>query len=77
MNLKQQIAVVLMNVAMIAELSISIYLSNTDPEYFTVLFSKYFFSMLVPTLIVAKIAVKRLGSEEKSLREYSPSCDHS
>ena len=63
MNLKQRIAVILMNLAMLTELTISIYLSSGDPENFTALFCKYFFSMLIPTLITAKLVVKRLGSE--------------
>ena len=75
MNLRQQIAVVCLNVAMLVELSVSICWSNADPDYFTTLFCKYFFTMLVPTLIAARIAVKRLGSGDEPLvaAEYSAS----
>lgn len=64
MNFSKTIAVALVDVALIIELCVSIYFANKDPEMFTILFMKYFFCMLVPTLIFAKIAVKRLRLKE-------------
>ena len=75
MNSRQRICVVLTDVAILAELSISIYASNGDPENFTLLFFKYFMSMLLPTLILAKVVVKRLGSKELPDSQHSLACD--
>ncbi|GLI33250.1 hypothetical protein [Desulforhabdus amnigena] len=67
MNYSQKIAVALLDVALIIELCVSIYFANKDTEMFTILFMKYFFSMLIPTLIFARIAVKRLRLKETEL----------
>ena len=59
MNLRQRLYVILTDIAILTELSVSIYLANGDEENFTILFLKYFLSMVVPTLILALIAIKR------------------
>ncbi|MEN6440448.1 MAG: hypothetical protein ABFD97_17885 [Syntrophobacter sp.] len=64
MNSQQKIAIGIVDVAVLAELCLSLYISNKDIDNFTPLFFKYFFSMLVPTLILAKVFIKRLGSGE-------------
>ncbi len=64
MNFHQKIAVGITDIAIIAELCVSLYLSNLDPENFSSVFVKYFFIMLIPTLILAKIFIKRLGAED-------------
>jgi hypothetical protein len=64
MNIQQKAAVAVLDVLIIIELCISIYYSNQDPENMTMLFLKSFFLMLIPTLIVARVAIKRLRSKE-------------
>ncbi len=70
MNFRQKVAVIAMDVMIIAELCISIIFANQDVENFNPIFFKYFFSMLIPTLIIARIAVKRLRSKETELAQY-------
>ncbi len=66
MNLHQKIAVGVTDIVILAELSLSLYVANSDLDNFSSLFFKYFFCMLVPTLILAKISIKRLGSKEST-----------
>lgn len=60
MNFQQKMVVAVMDIAMIVELCVAMYIANHHPESFTATFCAYFFSMLIPTLIVARIMVKRL-----------------
>lgn len=59
MNTQQKIVIAILDVVMIVELCIGMYLASLDPENFTSAFCKSFFSMLIPTLVVARIMVKR------------------
>jgi hypothetical protein len=74
MNLQKRILVLLTDIAILTELSVSIYLANGDQENFTFLFLKYFLSMVVPTLIVALIAIKKTRSKESPVAESHLSC---
>ena len=53
------IRIVTVNILVLAELCIAMYMANQNPEEFQPVFLKVFFSLLVPTLILASIA-KRL-----------------
>lgn len=64
MSIEQKIAVGITDLLILAELCISMYFSSKDPENFSSVFFRYFFSMLVPTLIIAWFYVRRLGSAE-------------
>ncbi|MFZ2448497.1 MAG: hypothetical protein WAW37_19225 [Syntrophobacteraceae bacterium] len=64
MNFHQKITVGITDVVILVELSVSLYLANQDPENYASVFCKYFFSMLVPTLILAKIFIRKLGAGE-------------
>ncbi len=46
-----------MDILLIAELCISIYIANKTPEMLTPVFMKYFFTMCIPTLILAKLSM--------------------
>jgi hypothetical protein len=74
MNLQQRLYVILTDIAILVELSVSIYLANGDQENFTGLFLKYFLSMVVPTLIVAVIATKKARSKGSPTAESDLSC---
>ena len=58
-SLPHLIRIVTVNVLVLAELGIAMYLASQNPEEFQPVFLKVFFSLLVPTLILASIA-KRL-----------------
>jgi hypothetical protein len=64
MNFPQKVAVAIADVAVLGELALSIYLANKDLMNFTPVFFKYFLGMLIPTLILAKIVIKRLRTQE-------------
>lgn len=61
-NPVQWILVVVLNLLVLAELCIAMYLAAADPENLTAVFMKSFFAMLVPTLVIAVIVRRRLGS---------------
>jgi hypothetical protein len=64
MNIRQKIAVGITDIAILVELCVSLYIASHDPENYSSVFFKYFFTMLVPTLVFAKISIKRLGLGE-------------
>ncbi len=66
MNFQQKIAVGVTDIAVLSELCLSLYLANGDLDNFSSLVFKYFFCMLVPTLILAKVSIKFLGSKEST-----------
>jgi hypothetical protein len=67
MNLYQKLAVIITDILLIVELCISMYLcSQQTPENLTPTFIKSFALMCVPTLIIAKITIKRFRSPEDS-----------
>jgi hypothetical protein len=59
----QWILVIVMNLAVLKELCIAMYLATNDPEDFTAAFMKAFFGMLVPTLVIGFFAKRRLRPE--------------
>jgi hypothetical protein len=64
MNVRQKIAVGITDIVILVELCVSLYISSNDPENYSSVFFKYFFTMLIPTLVFARISIKRLGSGE-------------
>lgn len=68
MNFRQKLAIAVIDMMVLGELAFSLYLANLNPENFTVVFFKYFFGMLIPTLILARIVVKGLRTEETELQ---------
>ena len=70
MNYRQKVTVVVLDVLIIVQLCVSIIVANQDIENFNPVFFKYFFSMVIPTLIIAKIAVKKFRSKEAELVQY-------
>jgi hypothetical protein len=67
MNLRQKVVVIITDILLIVEVCISMYLATRQaPENLTPIFIKSFALMCVPTLIFAKITLKRLRSPEDS-----------
>lgn len=64
MNFRQKVAVGILDVVIIAEVCFSIYMGSRDPENLTPIFLKTFFTMAVPTLIIARIVIKRMRTPE-------------
>ena len=61
LNGRQRTVVVMMNLMLLAELTVCMYLGQQDPDNLTVFFLKTFLPMAGTTLIVARILIKRLG----------------
>lgn len=61
LNGRQRTVVVMMNLMLLAELTVCMYLGQQDPDNLTVFFLKTFLPMAGATLIVARILIKRLG----------------
>lgn len=60
MNIKQKIAVLTLDLALIAELFVAMYLAHQSPDDFNATFCKVFFSMLVPTLAAGITTIRCL-----------------
>ena len=62
MNLKQKMVVVLMDVLLLAELAVAIYLGVRDPDNLTVIFLKTYVPTAAVTVVAARICIRRLAS---------------
>ena len=60
MNIKQKIAVVVINALVLAELALSIYLGSRDQDM-VLTFLKIYIPALVVTLFLGRIFIRRLG----------------
>jgi len=67
MNLHQKIAIAVMDILMLAELCFAMYMAHNNPENFTPVFIKTFLILLIPTLIIGRVVVKRLRTPEASV----------
>jgi len=59
------IRVVTVNLLVLAELCVAMYFANEYPEEFTAVFMKVFFSLLVPTLILAALSKRLMRPKAK------------
>jgi len=64
LNTRQKIAVIVVDVLMLAEVCVAMYLANANPDVFTPTFMKSFFSMLVPTMIAGYVSVRLLREKQ-------------
>jgi len=64
MNIKQKIVVVVVDILVLAELLYSIMQAKSNPEYITIIFFKNFIPLVVITLVLARILVKKFRTEE-------------
>lgn len=71
LNKRQKIALVVLNVVLIAELGYALYLGHKDPENLTPIFLKYFFLLVIPTFIIGRIVIKRLRTKEPLITAVS------
>jgi hypothetical protein len=60
LNTKQRVVVLIMNVLLLVELTVSMYLGQHDPENLTVIFLKTFVPLCTGTIVAARILVRRL-----------------
>lgn len=62
MNIKQKMVVVLMDVLLLAELALAIYLGVRDLDNLTVVFLKTYVPAAAVTVAAARICIRRLAS---------------
>ena len=62
MNIMHLMLVICLNVLVLAELCMAMYMASADPENFTLVFVKVFFGMLIPTLVAGFYLKRKLGS---------------
>ena len=62
MNRRQIIAVVILDLVVLAEVFLAVYLAYQDQENFTLVFVVVFFATMIPTLIAGRFAIRRLGA---------------
>jgi hypothetical protein len=66
MNTRQKIGVAVLDGLILIELAISMYRANQNPDWFTPIFIKTFFVLVIPTLVLSRIVIKRLRTVESS-----------
>jgi hypothetical protein len=59
LNGRQRLAVIIMDVALLAEVTFSVYMASRLPDDFTAVFMKVFFSMFIPTIVAGIYAIRR------------------
>lgn len=64
MNIKQRIVIITMDVLLLAELAISIYLGHRQPDNLTLVFLRTYIPAMLVTVILARICFVRLRSAE-------------
>lgn len=64
MSTRRIIAIVILNIILLAELCYSLYKASKDPENMTLIFLKIFFFMVIPTFIIGRFVIRRLLSKE-------------
>ncbi len=64
MNMNQKIAVAIVDLLILMELCISMYAAARNPDMMTPVFVKSFFAMALPTLVMAKVTVRKLRTVE-------------
>lgn len=64
MNLKQKIVLIVIDILVLAELMISIYLGYRNPENITVIFLRTYIPAVIVTIIIGRVIIRRLRSQE-------------
>lgn len=64
MNFKQRIVLIVMDMLILIELMISIYLGYRNQENITIVFLKTYIPAVIVTIIVGRVFIKKLRSQE-------------
>ncbi len=68
MNFGHLILVIVLNLLVLAEVCIAMYMAAADPDNFTPVFMKAFFGMLIPTLFAGFYLKRRLRSAASTVQ---------
>ena len=69
MNNKQKLTVVILDLTLILELFVAMYLAHQTPDDFNATFCKTFFSLLVPTLAAGITTIRCLRAKPNTVPE--------
>lgn len=64
MNFKQRIVLIVMDMLILIELMFSIYLGYRNQENITIIFLKTYIPAVIVTIIVGRVFIKKLRSQE-------------
>jgi hypothetical protein len=70
MNFRQKVAVAILDLAVIIQLCVSMYVASHDPDNLTPVFLKSFLTMVIPTLLLGRLVIKRLRSREPDSQTF-------
>jgi hypothetical protein len=59
LNPRQRVVVLAMNILLLVEMTLAIYLGQQDPENLTIIFLKTFVPLLIATLVCARVLVRK------------------
>ncbi|MDD5175341.1 MAG: hypothetical protein PHQ05_02810 [Sterolibacterium sp.] len=66
---RQWLLAVIINILVLAELCVAMYLAASSPEDFTATFIQTFFGMLIPTLVIGVLAKRKLRPENHATQQ--------
>lgn len=66
LNGKQKIVVIVMNLLLLAELTYCMYVGHQESEYMASFFLRTFFPMVIATVVLARLLVRKFHSEKTS-----------
>ena len=64
LNGKQRIVVIVMNLLLLAELTYCMYVGHQESEYMASFFLRTFFPMVIATVVLARLLVRKFHSEK-------------
>lgn len=64
MNSRQKLVIIILDILILAELTLSMYLGSRDPEYKAAIFVRTYLPMLIITVVAARILFKRFRTRE-------------
>jgi hypothetical protein len=73
MNMKQRIVVIIADILLLTALTISIYIAQQTPQEIAFAFMKPFIPMVICTLVLGRIFIKKFQTADADSTDNSPS----
>jgi hypothetical protein len=72
MNMKQRIVVIIADIVLLAALTFSVYVAQQTPQEVALAFVKTFLPMVICTLVLGRIFIKKFQSAESGATDINP-----
>jgi hypothetical protein len=72
MNMKQRIVVIIADILLLAALTFSVYVAQQTPQEIALAFMKTFIPMVLCTLVLGRIFIKKFKSADAAATESNP-----